>query len=575
MKGVAALLCLESAAVAFAASSDSGRPRGVSPECILTDHYATVAKYYKDAETFTCISNPAISVPALRVNDDYCDCPDGSDEPGTSACAHLSPASPQTPANTVKNTVNNTLALPGFYCKNKGHLPAYVPFTSVNDGICDYELCCDGSEEFEHVGGVKCADKCKEIGKEWRRLDEIRQKSLGNAAKKRKELVVEAGRLRKEVEDRIKTLSAEIEGHEHKLQQLEAEYADVERKEKGRVIKGNVSPKAGKMGILVGLAKQRMNELRESVIRVRSERDSYDQRIQELEKILSTFKEEYNPNFNDEGVKRAVRAWEDYAARDKASHNAAADRDLEEMSKSDEHNGLNWEEYENEDGEGDTDVLYEFENYLPPTIRTWLDSKLRELRVMLIENGILAESSSTNPGESKAVQEAKKRVDSARKDLEKTQKDRASHQEDLGKDWGVDDVFRALKGQCVSTEAGEYTYEVCFMEKTTQKPKKGGGNTNMGNFVSLEKVFVDEDVAADGRGLGSGERIAMKHENGQHCWNGPNRSTTVILACSEQNELWKVMEEAKCVYRMEVGTPAVCEALGQNAKAASAGRDEL
>jgi protein kinase C substrate 80K-H len=505
----------------------------------------------------------------------------------------LSPVSPQTPANTVRNTVNTTLALPGFYCKNKGHLPSYVPFTSVNDGICDYELCCDGSEEFEHVGGVKCPDKCKEIGKEWKRLDEIRQKSLGNAAKKRKELVVEAGRLRKEVEDRIKTLSAEIEGHEHKLQQLEAEYADVERREKGRVIKGSVSPKAGKMGILVGLAKQRMNELRESVIRVRSERDAYDQRIQELEKILSTFKEEYNPNFNDEGVKRAVRAWEDYAARDKTSHNAAADRDLEEMSKSDEHNGLNWEDYENEDGEGETDVrecicyptlhginanilpVYEFENYLPPTIRTWLDTKLRDLRLMLIENGILAETSSTNPSESKAVQEAKKRVDSARKDLEKAQKDRTSHQEDLSKDWGVDDVFRALKGQCVSTEAGEYTYEVCFMEKTTQKPKKGGGNTNMGNFVSLEKVFVDEDVAADGRGLGSGERIAMKHDNGQHCWNGPNRSTTVILACSEQNELWKVMEEAKCVYRMEVGTPAVCEALGQNAKAASAGKDEL
>lgn len=223
----------------------------------------------------------------------------------------------------------------------------------------------------------------------------------------------------------------------------------------------------------------------------------------------------------------------------------------------------------------DKSPVYEFENYLPPTIRTWLDSKLRDLRVMLIENGILAETSSTNPSESKAVQEAKKRVDSARKDLEKTQKDRASHQEDLSKDWGADDVFRALKGQCVSTEAGEYTYEVCFMEKTTQKPKKGGGNTNMGNFVSLEKVFVDEDVAADGRGLGSGERIAMKHENGQHCWNGPNRSTTVILACSEQNELWKVMEEAKCVYRMEVGTPAVCEALGHSAKAASVGKDEL
>ncbi|KAM0721232.1 hypothetical protein Q7P37_003520 [Cladosporium fusiforme] len=565
MKGVAALLCLESAAVAFAAS-DSGRPRGVGPE---------FAKYYKGVDTFTCISNPSIIVPALRVNDDYCDCPDGSDEPGTSACSHLSPISPQTPANSVRDTVNNTLALPGFYCKNKGHQPSYVPFTSVNDGICDYELCCDGSEEYDHVGGLKCEDKCKEIGKEWRRLDEIRQKSLGNAAKKRKELVTEAGRLRKEVEDRIKTLAAEVEGQEHKLQQVEAELVDVERREKGRVLKGNVSAKAGKLGVLASLAKERINELRQAVIKVRGERDSYDQRIQELEQILATFKEEYNPNFNDEGVKRAVRAWEDYAARDKASHNAAEDRDIEEMTKSDEHNGLKWEEFEQEEGEGDTDVLYEFENYLPPSLRTWFDTKLRELRVMLIDNGILADTSDSNTSESKAVQEAKKRVDAARKELEKTRKDQTSHQQDLDKDWGLDDVFRALKGQCVSRESGEYTYEVCFMEKTMQKPKKGGGNTNMGNYVGLEKVVVDEDVSANGKGLGSGERIAMKHENGQHCWNGPNRSTMVILACSEENELWKIMEEAKCVYRMEVGTPAVCEILAAGPKKADAGKDEL
>lgn len=291
-------------------------------------------------------------MPALRVNDDYCDCPDGSDEPGTSACSHLSPSSPQTPVNAV----NGVLALPGFYCKNKGHQPSYVPFTSVNDGICDYDLCCDGSEEFDNVGGVKCEDKCKEIGKEWRRLDEIRQKSLGNAAKKRKELVAEAQRLRKEVEDRIKTLATEAEGKERKVQQAEAELAEVERNEKGRVVKGNVSAKSGKLGVLAGLAKQRMNELREAVIKTRSERDSYNQRIQELEQILSTFKEEYNPNFNDEGVKRAVRAWEDYAARDKTSHNAAEDRDLAEMIKSDEHNGLNWEEFEQEEEGSDTDV---------------------------------------------------------------------------------------------------------------------------------------------------------------------------------------------------------------------------
>ena len=251
--------------------------------------------------------------------------------------------------------MNSSLALPGFYCKNKGHIPTYVPFTSVNDGICDYDLCCDGSEEYDLIGGVKCADKCQEIGKEWRKQDEARQKSLGSAGKKRKELVAEAARLRKQVEDRLQSLGSEIQAAELKVQQMEQEVAEVERREKGKIIKGNVGAKAGKLGMLVGLARQRTDELKDSLIRVRNERDSYKGRIQDLEGLLSTFKEEYNPNFNDEGVKRAVRAWEDYAARDKSEPDAAHDRDLDEITKSDKDNGLDWEEYEDSE-EAETDV---------------------------------------------------------------------------------------------------------------------------------------------------------------------------------------------------------------------------
>lgn len=202
-----------------------------------------------------------------------------------------------------------------------------------------------------------------------------------------------------------------------------------------------------------------------------------------------------------------------------------------------------------------------------------MDQKLRELRVSMIESGILADTSSSS-GESKAVTDAKNRLSSAQKDLENQRKSMNEHKEDLEKNFGPDDVFRALKGQCVSTDSGEYTYEVCFLEKTTQKPKKGGGHTNMGNFIRLETITVDEDVPPNGKGLGSGERIAMKHENGQHCWNGPNRSTMVVLACAEENEIWKIMEEEKCVYRMEVGTPAVCEASAAGAARASV-KDEL
>jgi len=192
---------------------------------------------------------------------------------------------------------------------------------------------------------------------------------------------------------------------------------------------------------------------------------------------------------------------------------------------------------------------------------------------MLIQNGILA-ANSDEPvsSDNKAVKDAQDRLDGARRSLEDQQRDRGNHEEDLAKDYGVDDVFRALKGKCVSLDSGEYTYELCWMDRVTQKSKKGGSFNAMGSYSGMGTIVVDEEVSADGKGLGSGERLTMKHENGQACWNGPNRSVMVVLACAPTEEIWKVVEEEKCVYRMEVGTPAVCMnggATGGN------GKDEL
>ena len=314
-----------------------------------------VAKFYKSADTFSCISSPSIQLPISRVNDDFCDCPDGSDEPGTSACAHLSSLSPYTVGAVPVGDVNTTLALPGYYCKNKGHQPSYVPFTNVNDGVCDYQLCCDGSDEWAKVGGTKCDDRCKEIGKEWRKLDEQRQKSASNAAKRRKELVAQAALLKQEVEAKIHTLEIEIQGEEIKLKGLEANLAEAERQERGKVVKKPGS--GGKLSMLIHLVKDRIEELREALVEVRSQRDMSKARIAELEGILTTFKTEYNPNFNDEGVKRAVRSWEDYAARDKPTiGDEVHDRDLDEIAKPDSETGaIKWNEWE-EPEESDVDV---------------------------------------------------------------------------------------------------------------------------------------------------------------------------------------------------------------------------
>lgn len=118
------------------------------------------------------------------------------------------------------------------------------------------------------------------------------------------------------------------------------------------------------MGVLVESAKRRTEELRNTLTLAIEERDDAKTRLAELEALLTAFKVEYNPNFNDEGVKRAVRAWEDYAARDKrADTDAAVERDLQEIIKPDDENGLNWAEYEGEEETSDVEAC-EYTNQL-------------------------------------------------------------------------------------------------------------------------------------------------------------------------------------------------------------------
>lgn len=527
------------------------------------------------------------------MNDDFCDCPDGSDEPGTSACSHLSRNSPLTVAERPGNSdLELTLALPGFYCKNKGHRPSYVPFQRVNDGICDYEQCCDGSDEWAHVGGTKCEDRCKEIGKQWRKREEQRQKSMTVALRKKKELLVDAGRQQKEIEDHIWRLEAEIKGAEVKVQGLEADLKTIEEQER-KVVRTSGKGK-GKVNALVGLAKSRVNELRDALVDVRRQRDEARSRVKELEEILSKFKVEYNPNFNDEGVKRAVRSWEDYAAHGLGDDsNSAQDRDLDEIAKADdESSGINWEHWENEeDGCNNSDfgiftldqcnhtaanivtTVYQIAAYLPPSLVSFIEDKILSIRSILEISGILSKPEEGSSTESKAVTEARNALKSAEDDVTRLKNKLRDQRADLEKDYGPSGIFRALKGQCISQDSGEYTYEHCFLEGTKQIPRKGGSSMSMGKFVRIGSTTVEE-VNEAGEII-SVEKVALEYERGQSCWNGPNRSTKVVLECGEENEILKTAEDEKCVYSMLVTTPAVCVGGEEEDNVVPRSKDEL
>lgn len=72
-----------------------------------------------ETSAFRCILSGE-QIPFSQVNDDYCDCADGTDEPGTSACPNGQ-----------------------FYCNGERR---FLSSHHVNDGICD---CCDGSDEYQ------------------------------------------------------------------------------------------------------------------------------------------------------------------------------------------------------------------------------------------------------------------------------------------------------------------------------------------------------------------------------------------------------------------------------------------
>lgn len=268
----------------------------------------------------------------------------------------MSPPQPL-PGSTTGST-NTTNALPGFWCENKGHIGGYIPFTYVNDGVCDYDLCCDGSEEYSGVGGVKCPNKCAEIGKEYRRIEDERRKAMEKAIAARVELIRQAKQARRNIETTIANLKNDVAQAERKKIELQAKFDEIERVERRKVVKAS-SAASGKLGELLEQSKMRVEELRDTLQLVVDQRNELRTKVGDLEGILKRFKEEYNPNFNDEGVKQAVKSWEDYAAKlANEGTQLISDAEVRDVLLEDgELNGVNWKDFEPSEEEADeTDI---------------------------------------------------------------------------------------------------------------------------------------------------------------------------------------------------------------------------
>lgn len=135
---------------------------------------------------------------------------------------------------------------------------------------------------------------------------------------------------------------------------------------------------------------------------------------------------------------------------------------------------------------------------------------------------------------------ARNAASQASSDAESLRSEKGELQEKQGIGYGPDDVYAPLADRCIETKVDKYTYRVCPFKEAEQVEGEHG-HTSLGRWGGF-----DEDMEH------------MKFKDGDHCWQGPQRSITVRVRCGATEVLTRIAEPSRCVYSAELSTPAAC-----------------
>ncbi|KAL0085107.1 glucosidase II beta subunit-like-domain-containing protein [Phycomyces blakesleeanus] len=493
--------------------------RGISPE-----HYDLYAPLLQNGEsTWKCLDKSK-TIHYSAINDDYCDCPDGSDEPGTSACP-------------------NSL----FYCENKDHIPAYIKSFAVNDGVCD-QSCCDGSDEFN--GLTSCPNICKQVSIEFKKyqaeLNNIQ--SVGILAKQKlldaAEVIAEGWLQEKAViQQEIDFKYADLDNLKRELEILEKaqiKHTPIEKFDNAKTIK-----QARKIALL-----------QRHILGLQDD-------IDVLVSILHDLKNDHNHNYHDMAVKSAISGYDEFIETYE-DYKTTIEKDLADIEDSSE--DFITDEYEVDEAEADVpensedelssedvaakegntrpkeSLLNKVVSVLPSGLKTRLDKLLSK------ENADVNES--TVKSSESALESTRKAYDDLNSDISNQEQKLENINEELSKDYGHNREWLTLKDVCVEKNEGEYTYSLCILGTAYQKSNKDSSRTNLGRF---EKFAGTVESGAKDR---YHEHL---HSHGTRCWNGPERSVRAFFECGAETEILEVSEPEKCEYHFRMRSPAVCE----------------
>lgn len=526
------LLVLSVCSLGILVLTELPRPRGVSIS--RASLYPAV-----NGGKFVCLDGQK-TIQWEQVNDDYCDCDDGSDEPGTAACPNGM-----------------------FHCTNAGYKPMNLPSNRVNDGICD---CCDASDEY--ASRASCVNTCSELGKE----DRIREKQRAEMAKV-------GNQLRTEMSQRGKALKEEQRARFVELEKSKSE-AEALRKEKATIKEDAEALESAALKVY----RDREEEARKSkqdaeVMSNREEAedifhkyDSNQNGLLELVELQTRIVFDRNrdgavtvdearfflDNHDEVDFETFVTlCWpkiKPFLMLDSGLFKPPSD--VDELEK-DEHDEGQYEieeaELQNEHADSyDLDGSEPRPQYQEEDEAAEHDEEEEEDEGMdeqEVGEGQVADAKEPKVEYDPETEEIIRKANDARnqhneadRHVREIDQEMRKIEDLLNKDYGKDAEFAPLNGECINFEDREYIYKLCLFDKAIQQPKSGGAETRLGTW---DKWANDNYTA-------------MLYSNGATCWNGPARSAMVLLECGLDTRITAVSEPNRCEYEYRVQTPAAC-----------------